>query len=209
MRLESQDLRHGQAMPAPFAAGQRDDAGQVGFAPNLSPQLSWSEVPEGTQSFVLLCVDPDVPSRPDDVNQPGREVPADLPRVDFFHWVLVDLPPVLRAFEQGEWSQGFVTGGKSGPDTLHGARHGLNDYTGWFAGDEQMKGQYFGYDGPFPPFNDLRIHHYHFQLFALDVPRLAVTGAFTGAQVREAMQGHVLAQAELVARYTLHPALKA
>ena len=39
-----------------------------------------------------LCHDPDVPSRGDDVNKEGRIVPASLPRVDFFHWVLVDLP---------------------------------------------------------------------------------------------------------------------
>jgi phosphatidylethanolamine-binding protein (PEBP) family uncharacterized protein len=40
----------------------------------------------------VICHDPDVPSKGDDVNQEGRGVPASLPRVDFFHWVLVDLP---------------------------------------------------------------------------------------------------------------------
>ena len=46
----------------------------------------------GTKSFAIVCHDPDVPSKGDDVNQEGRRVPASLPRVDFFHWVLVDLP---------------------------------------------------------------------------------------------------------------------
>ena len=45
------------------------------------------------------------------------------------------------------------------------------DYTGWFADDPQMSGQYFGYDGPFPPFNDSLVHHYVFTLYALNVAR--------------------------------------
>ncbi len=47
-----------------------------------------------------------------------------------------------------------------------------------------MAGRYFGYDGPFPPFNDSLIHHYVFTLYALSIERLAVDGAFTGAQAR-------------------------
>ena len=60
---------------------------------NHNPHLAWSDLPAGTKSLALICHDPDVPSRGDDVNQEGRTVPASLPRVDFFHWVLVDLPP--------------------------------------------------------------------------------------------------------------------
>ena len=41
-----------------------------------------------------------------------------------------------------------------------------------------------------------------------DVAKLAVEGAFTGAQAREAMKGHVLAQAAITGRYTLNPAVK-
>ena len=63
---------------------------------NRNPDFAWSDVPPGTRSLALLCHDPDVPSRGDDVNQEGRVVPASLPRVDFFHWVLVDLPPSAR-----------------------------------------------------------------------------------------------------------------
>ena len=140
------------------------------FSDNLNPHLAWSEVPAGTQSFALICHDFDVPSRGDDVNQPDREVPSDLPRVDFFHWVMVDLPAALREIAEGEFSRGFTPRGKPGPASrcpLHGARHGLNDYTGWFAADADMAGQYFGYDGPFPPFNDSLVHHYVFTLYAL------------------------------------------
>lgn len=204
MKLTSTSWAEGQRIPARYAAGKPDALATVTFSDNLNPQFAWSDVPAGTASFALICHDPDVPSRGDDVNRADREVPADLPRVDFFHWVVVDLPPVLRSIDEGEFSRGFTARGKSGPETLHGARHGLNDYTGWFGGDTEMAGQYFGYDGPFPPFNDSIVHHYVFTLYALDVLRLAVDGAFTGAQVREALRGHVLAEARYSGTYTLN-----
>jgi Raf kinase inhibitor-like YbhB/YbcL family protein len=204
MKLWSQSFAEGQRIPARYAAGKHDDKSIVTFSDNLNPHLAWDEVPEGTRSFVLICHDPDVPSRGDDVNQSDREVPADLPRVDFFHWVLVDLPATLRQVGEGEFSKGFSVRGKAGPATLHGARHGLNDYTGWFASDHDMSGEYFGYDGPFPPFNDRRVHHYVFTLHALDVPHCAVDGHFTGPQVRGAIHGHVLAQAQITGTYSLN-----
>jgi hypothetical protein len=207
MKLRSNSFPHEGRIPAVYAAGRPDGAGKGTFSDNLSPHLAWDGVPAGTRSFALICHDPDVPSRGDDVNQAGREVPVDLPRVDFFHWVMVDLPPTLRAFSEGEFSRGFTPRGKPGPATLHGARHGLNDFTGWFASDADLSGQYFGYDGPFPPFNDARLHRYVFTLFALDVAQLAVSGAFTGAQVRQALAGHVLGEGSLTGVYTLNPRL--
>jgi Raf kinase inhibitor-like YbhB/YbcL family protein len=207
MQLTSTSWPDGGRIPARHAAGRRDPKTTVAFSDNVSPQLAWSGVPPGTQSLALICHDPDVPSRGDDVNQPGREVPAELPRVDFFHWVLVDLPPTLTDLAEGEFSHGFTTRGKAGPQAAHGARQGINDYTGWFANDDERSGKYHGYDGPFPPFNDARLHHYVFTLYALDVPRLAVEGSFTGQQARQAMQGHVLAEARHVGSYTLNPRL--
>lgn len=207
MRLTCEAWADGAFIPPLYAAGRRDGEGGVTFSDNLNPPLAWRDVPLGTRSLVLLCHDPDAPSVGDDVNQPGREVPHDLPRADFFHWVLVDLPPVLREIAAGEFSQGVTPHGKAGPETLHGARQGLNDYTGWFAADESMAGQYFGYDGPFPPFNDARVHRYLFMLYALDVDRCPVDGSFTGPQVLEAIRGHVLAQACYSGRYTLNPRL--
>jgi phosphatidylethanolamine-binding protein (PEBP) family uncharacterized protein len=91
--------------PAAFAAGKPDGQGGATFSDNINPHLAWSELPGGTQSLVLICHDFDVPSRGDDVNQPGREVPAELPRVDFFHWVLVDLPPHPASIAEGEFSR--------------------------------------------------------------------------------------------------------
>jgi hypothetical protein len=205
MKLWSQSWSNGDAIPARYAAGRvAEGSSGVTFSDNVNPHLAWSELPPGTRSLVLICHDFDVPSRGDDVNQLDREVPADLPRVDFFHWVMVDIPPALGQIAEGEFSRGFTARGKPGPGTLHGARHGLNDYTGWFAGDAQMAGQYFGYDGPFPPFNDSLVHHYVFTLYAVSVDRLPVAGAFTGAQVRQALADKVLGEATLSGTYTLN-----
>jgi phosphatidylethanolamine-binding protein (PEBP) family uncharacterized protein len=204
MKFWSDSWTNGDRIPERFAAGKPDGQGGATFSDNISPHLAWSEVPAGAQSLVLICHDFDVPSRGDDVNQPGREVPADLPRVDFFHWVLVDLPAGPGELAEGEFSRGFTARGKSGPAARGNARHGLNDYTNWFAGDAAMAGNYFGYDGPFPPFNDSLIHHYVFTLYAVALPRLPLEGVFTGAQVRAAMAGHVLAEATLSGTYTLN-----
>ncbi len=208
MNLWSDAWNNGEALPERYAAG-RLESGGAGFSDNLSPPLAWSDLPPGTRSLALICHDFDVPSRGDDVNQADREVPADLPRVDFFHWVMVDIPPGTLAFAEGQWSRGFTARGKPGPATDGPARQGLNDYTGWFAGDADNAGAYFGYDGPFPPFNDSLVHHYVFTLYALDVARLAVDGAFTGAQVRDALTGHELAAATLSGTYTLNRRLRA
>ena len=204
MKLTSRSWINGDGIPARFAAGRLAEDGSVGFSDNLNPHLAWTDLPPGTKSLVLVCHDFDVPSIGDDVNQPGREVPADLPRVDFFHWVLVDLPPSPAEIAEGEFSRGFTARGKPGPQALRGARQGLNDYTGWFAADAQMAGSYFGYDGPFPPFNDTLVHHYVFTLYAVSVPRLAVEGAFTGPQVREALARCTLGAATFSGTYTLN-----
>jgi Raf kinase inhibitor-like YbhB/YbcL family protein len=203
MKLWSDSWVSGERIPPKYAAGKIEGT-SVGFSDNLSPHLAWSEVPSGTRSFALICHDFDVPSRGDDVNKPDREVPADLERVDFFHWVMVDLPATLTQVGEAEFSRGFTPRGKPGPETLHGARHGLNDYTGWFASDPDRSGNYFGYDGPFPPFNDSLVHHYVFTLYALSVPRAPVSGIFTGPQVREAIYPHVIGEATHSGTYTLN-----
>ena len=209
MKLWSDSWINGEPIPARYAAGMLDASGAPTFSANLNPHLAWSDVPSGTQSLALICHDFDVPSRGDDVNQADREVPADLPRVDFFHWVLVDLPAGVRELAEGEFSRGFTARGKSGPAVagLAGARHGLNDYTGWFAGNAEMAGDYFGYDGPFPPFNDSLVHHYVFTLYALAIERVPVQGAFSGAQVREAIYPHLLGAATHSGTYTLNKRL--
>jgi phosphatidylethanolamine-binding protein (PEBP) family uncharacterized protein len=71
-----------------------------------------------------------------------------------------------------------------------------------------MAGHYAGYDGPWPPFNDERRHRYRFQLYALDVESLGLSGHFGAADARRAMQGRILGQAQIEVSYAIHPAAR-
>ena len=205
MQLRSDNFSDGQPIPATNAFGQPGDP--VALSDNRSPHLAWTGAPPAVRSFVLTCIDPDVPSRGDDVNQEGRTVPADLPRVEFVHWLMANIPPECGELAEGACCDGIIAHGKHAPFGPPGSVQGRNDYTGWFAGDADMAGDYLGYDGPCPPWNDSIVHHYHFRIHALDVAALDLRPGFTLAELRAAMAGHVLAEASLVGTYTLNPAV--
>lgn len=208
MILTSSSFADGQKIPGDYAFCTPDPAHHVCLGRNRNPQLSWTDAPSASKSFVIICHDPDVPSQGDDVNQEGRSVPAALPRVDFFHWVLVDLPATMSSLKEGEFSNDVKPRGKPGPQAAYNSRQGINNYTDWFAGDNDMRGDYYGYDGPCPPWNDEIIHHYVFTVYALDIETLPLDGRFGGPEVRAAIQGHILAEASLTGTYTLNPNLQ-
>jgi hypothetical protein len=106
------------------------------------------------------------------VDDPDAPDP-DAPRMTWVHWVVYDLPPD---------TPGLPEGGKTLPA---GTRHGRNDW------------KRTGYGGPCPPIGR---HRYFHHLYALDVvlPDLQEP---TAARLREAMDGHVLAYAQLVGTY--------
>ena len=208
MKLTSTAFADGGRIPGDLAFCVIDPAAHVKLSGNMNPDLRWTALPAGAKSLALICHDPDVPSRGDDVNKEGRTVPSTLARVEFFHWTLVNLPADTGPIARGEFSRGVTPRGKPGPGAPRGALHGINDYTAWFAGDKDMAGNYFGYDGPCPPWNDERVHHYVFTLYALDIAKLALGTAFSGPDARKAMAGHILAQATLTGVYTLNPAVK-
>lgn len=207
MKLVSNSFLDNENIPARFAFGKTDKQSRIALSDNLNPHLEWSDIPQGTKSFVVICHDVDVPSKPDDVNQEDREIPESLPRVDFYHWLLVDINANTTSIAEGAYSSGVTPRGKAGPLALDNTRQGLNDFTSWFANDRDMSGDYFGYDGPCPPWNDSIVHRYVFTVYALDISELALEGKFNGAQVLDAMQGHILGQASITGIYTLNPRL--
>ena len=101
----------------------------------------------------------------------------DAPGGTFVHWIVYDLPPEARALPEGVPTRESVAGG--GPQ-------GLNDFGG------------VGYGGPCPPGGPP--HRYVFTLSALNT-RPGLRPGRRVADVRRAMQGHVLAEAELVGRF--------
>lgn len=200
MRIRSDSFEHGKPIAAEFALGAPG-----GFGGNRNPHLAWSDVPDGTRSFALLCIDTDAPTDASLAGGDKPDIPVAHPRGDFAHWAMADLPHDLREIAAGCASDGVSKGGKSDPPGPKGARQGLNDYTQWFAGDDDMGGDYFGYDGPYPPPNDLRTHRYFFRVFALDAEKLDLPTKFTAGDVLRAVQGHVLAEAATYGTYSLHP----
>jgi Raf kinase inhibitor-like YbhB/YbcL family protein len=208
MKLTTTAFADHGVVPGEFAFAVMDPATHIRLSANRNPDFAWSNLPSGTRSLALLCHDPDVPSRPDDVNQEGRVVSAALPRITFYHWALIDIAPTTPGVMRGEHSDGVVARGKPGPKAPREGRHGVNDYTAWFTGDKDMGGDYYGYDGPCPPWNDEIPHHYVFTLYALDLPTLPVLDRFTCAEARAAMDGHILGQASVTGRYSLNPKVK-
>jgi Raf kinase inhibitor-like YbhB/YbcL family protein len=200
MHVRSDSFEHRKPIPAEFAMGAPE-----GFGGNRNPHLAWDDVPAGTQSFALLCIDPDAPTDGALVVDAATPIPVEHPRGDFVHWAVADIPADVREIPAGSCSDGVSRHGKpAGRDA--GGRRGFNDYTGWFAGDADMGGDWFGYDGPYPPAHDLRVHRYFFRVFALDVPMLELPEKFAAGDVLHAMHGHVLGEAAIYGTYSLNGA---
>ena len=198
MRIHSDSFEHRQPIPAEFALGAPG-----GFGGTRNPPLAWDDAPAGTRSFALLCIDTDAPTDGALVANAAVPIPVAHPRGDFVHWAVADIPAGTREIPAGSCSDGLRQRGKpAGRDA--GGLSGRNDYTGWFAGDAQMGGDYFGYDGPYPPPHDLRVHRYFFRVFALDVATLDLPADFTAADLFRAMHGHVLAEASTYGTYSLN-----
>ena len=197
MQLSVEGVGNKQPMSVEFAYC----APKQKFGGNTNPRVTWSNVPAGTKSLALLVVDHDVPVDRRKANKKGKVIAEKAIRQDFYHWVLADIPPTVTEINKGQDSKGVNADGKPTGKTPYGVT-GLNDYS------KAGAPQHGGYDGPCPPWNDARIHNYHFQLFALDVPSLKLDqhGRFTGSEVMGAMRGHILGQSEVVGSYTLNKA---
>jgi len=100
----------------------------------------------------------------------------DAPMGTWVHWVLWNLPPD---------TQGLPEHVPPEPELPDGARQGINDF-----------GRP-GYGGPCPPGGT---HRYYFKVYALD-KTLALPGKTTKADLLAAMDGHVLAEGQLMGKY--------
>ncbi len=101
----------------------------------------------------------------------------DAPSGVFTHWLLYNLPPATRQLAECQTKV---------PELPDGSHQGRNDF------------DRIGYGGPCPPRGS--VHRYFFRLYALDAPLNLVPGVPRN-QLETAMQGHILAQGELIARY--------
>jgi len=90
-QLSSSAFAQGQPIPPQYTCRGKD----------VSPPLNWSDAPAGTQSFALICDDPDAPAG------------------DWVHWLIYNLPAATHSLPEGVPTDGQL------PD---GSRQGLN---GW------------------------------------------------------------------------------
>ena len=109
MQLTSTSFANGRPILAEFAFCAIDAKTHTTLSLNRNPHFAWSDAPAVSKSFARICHDSDVPSKGVDVNQEGRSVPTALPRVDFFHWVLIDIPASVSNMAAGEFSSSVTT----------------------------------------------------------------------------------------------------
>ena len=149
MKLISSAFDEGAMIPLKYTCDDRD----------VSPPLEWSQVPEGTKTFALICDDPDAPI--------GTWV----------HWVVFNLAEDMKSLAEN------IPSSEQLPD---GGKQGRNDF------------RRIGYGGPCPPGGT---HRYYFKLYALD-SELSLKAGCTKAELLAAMEGHILAECQLMGRYS-------
>ncbi len=206
LKVRVDSFKNGGMMPNKYAFCVPAAQGHTTAGPDISPSISWSKGPRGTKSYAIILYDTDSPAEQrEKMNKEGMTLTAAVPRKDFFHWVLVDIPPNVRSLKEGADSNARVVHGKPATPAAAGVR-GLNDYTKVTASNDAMKGQYYGYDGPCPPWNDEIVHHYHFTVYALSVGSLNLGKDFDGPAATAAIKGKVLEQGAELGLYTQNPA---
>lgn len=144
---------------------------------DVSPPLTWSDVPEGTKSFALICDDPDAPS-------PRRPAPK-----PWVHWVIYNIPADTRELPESVRRQAEVV-------ALAGAKQGLNS---WSA-ESADKTANVGYRGPAPP-KSSGPHRYFFSLYALDTMLELNPATADKETLVKAMGDHVLAEGQTMGTY--------
>lgn len=146
-----------------FADGTQIPLKYTQAGEQVSPALTWTNVPEGTQSFVLHMRDPDV----------ARNKTTE----DQVHWLVWGIPGAATGLPEG------VPKGEKLAD-----------------GSQQISASGAVYRGPGAPATG-PLHHYTFELFALDTKIDVAPGADaweTRTKVYQAINGHILGKAVYV-----------
>lgn len=148
MEIKSSAFKEGGLIPGKYTCDGID----------VSPPLEWSSVPDGTETFALICDDPDAPV--------GTWV----------HWVLFNIPGDIRGLPENMPASDVLE---------NGAMQGRNDFGRT------------SYGGPCPPRGT---HRYYFKIYALD--RELDTGpGVSKKELLKAMDGHILAEGQLMGKY--------
>jgi Raf kinase inhibitor-like YbhB/YbcL family protein len=148
MKITSSAFKEGEMIPAQYTCDDK----------NISPQIEWGDVPQGTKSLALICDDPDAPA--------GVWV----------HWVVFNIPPDLKEIKENLPNDKKISNGMC---------QGTSDF------------RKTGYGGPCPPGGT---HRYFFKVYALD-KILELEAGSTKAQLLKAMEGHILAEGNLMGKY--------
>ena len=104
-----------------FATGSSIPSKHTGEGVDVSPELSWSNAPEGTKAFAVICHDPDAP--------------LVTPRTyGYVHWVLYNIPGDISSLPEAvdQYTSGksdFGKPGYGGPMPPEG--HGVHNYFFW------------------------------------------------------------------------------
>ena len=188
--VSGQPIADKQALCLPTADGKSDKIGA-----NIRPEIRWSGAPAGTKSFAVFMMDPDVPADFTDAGKDGRILAADAKRQDFYHWGVINIPADVSA----------LAGGKPGSAITSGTEL-LNDL-----GSNGYITPPTAFGGPCPPWNDARIHHYHFIVLALNATPAPVSDKTTAKEMfsRLIASDALLASGTVIGTYTLNPALRA
>jgi phosphatidylethanolamine-binding protein (PEBP) family uncharacterized protein len=205
LTVESKSFPDGSLIPGDYASRSRKATARPPRAATGARTCSGPAHRTAPRSYAVVVHDEDVPADPTNAGVPGTVIERDA------------APPGLRP-PPARRRAADRDGARRGRALRRGAvrrqaarrqpgrRHhrGSTTTRAFFAGHEELGGTYGGYDGPFPPPNDERLHHYHFTVYALDVETLGLDGGFALDDVRRAMAGHVLASGEWTGVYTLN-----
>ncbi len=186
------DIGGNKPIPAKYALCQPTEDGKSKGGDNMRPEISWIGAPSNTKSFTIIVHDPNVPQDFSKAGKDGMIVAADAKRKDFYHWGVADIPAKKTR----------IAGGKTTAKIGFGISL-VNDLGNYMPDAKN-------YGGPCPPWNDERLHHYHFTVYALSVESL---GLEEDASVRDAVDAlkknkkNILASGEAVGTYTLNSKL--